>query len=484
MNNNFPKDFLWGGAIAANQAEGAAFEDGKGLSISDMMTAGSINKPRMFTLSLKEDTYYPAHTAIDFYHRYKEDIAMFAEMGFKIFRLSIAWSRIFPNGDDTEPNEAGLKFYENVFKELRKYDIEPLVTLSHFDIPMAIMNKYNGFHNRKTIDLFVRYAETVMNRYKDLVKYWLTFNEINVGVLPTGNLVLGIKPEQDGEVFDSPNNPDNPQVRFQALHNMFVASAKTVVLGHSINPNFLIGNMIAHFTMYPLTCKPEDILLTKEKDLMFNKFCGDVQAKGFYPFYALDYFDKNGIQIEFGPEDEEILKAGTVDMYTFSYYMSFCVSGDSGVEMTLGNLLGGAKNPYLKASEWGWQVDPEGLAYTLYDLYDRYQLPLMIVENGLGAVDNFNEDGEIVDDYRIEYLIDHIQSMNRALNQGVNLIGYTMWGPIDIISGGTGEMKKRYGFIYVDRDNEGNGTLNRIKKKSFEWYKKVIKSNGENLSNN
>lgn len=474
--SNFPEGFLWGGATAANQCEGGWNEGRKGPSIQDHYRGGSKNIARIFDREIIEGQYYPSHQAVDFYHHYKEDIALFGEMGFKIFRLSIAWSRIFPNGDDLEPNEEGLAFYDSVFDECIKHGIQPLVTLSHFEIPYNIVTKYQGFSDRRVIDMFVKYAVTVMTRYKDKVKYWLTFNEINFATLPFGSLnVLGIL---DDETTDILNPKDNLQRRFQALHNAFVASAKTVIEGHKINPDFMIGNMIAHMTFYPLTPKPEDVLLVQEWDNMLNNLCGDVQVKGKYPYFAKTYFKKNNVDIQFEDGDEEILKTGTVDFYTFSYYSTNCASTENGKELTAGNLMGGIKNPYLEASEWGWQIDPVGLRYTLNKLQDRYDVPFMVVENGLG-INDVLENGVVNDDYRIEYLRRHVETMDDILADGVNLIGYTWWGCIDLVSAGTGEMKKRYGFIYVDKDNDGNGDLSRYKKKSFYYYKDIIAANGD-----
>ncbi|MGX7352311.1 hypothetical protein RU97_GL001769 [Enterococcus canis] len=475
----FPEKFLWGGATAANQCEGAWNVAGKGESICDHLRAGSLKKRRVFDRELVADAYYPSHDAIDFYHHYAEDIALFGEMGFKVFRLSIAWSRIFPNGDDAEPNEEGLAFYDQVFDECLKHGIEPLVTLSHFELPYALVKKYNGFADRQVIDHFVRYTTTVMERYKEKVKYWLTFNEINFATMPFGALnVLGILSDQTEDMMQP---VDDPNRRYQALHHAFIASARTVMEGHKINPDFQIGCMLAHMTFYPLTPKPADVLLTQQFDNHMNNFCGDVHVKGKYPYFIRQYFADNDITIDFAAEDAEILKEGTVDFYSFSYYSSNCVTAENGSEMTAGNLMGGAKNPYLEASEWGWQIDPTGLRYTLNKLYDRYEIPLMVVENGLGAEDTVEADGSIQDDYRIDYLRQHVLAMKETLADGVELIGYTMWGCIDLVSAGTGEMKKRYGFIYVDRDNDGNGTLARSKKKSFDWYKQVIASNGEQV---
>ena len=476
----FPDNFLWGGAVAANQCEGAWEADGKKESICDHLTAGSLNKNRVFTSEIRKEESYPSHTAVDFYHHYKEDIALFAEMGFKVFRLSIAWSRIFPNGDDEIPNEEGLQFYDRVFDECHRYGIEPMVTLSHFEIPYHLVKAYKGFADRRVIGYFERYVRCVMERYKDKVRYWLTFNEINFATMPMGNLeVLGISNREDDEVA---NPLDDKNLRFQALHHVFLASAKAVAAAREINPEFKVGCMIAHITMYPLTSRPEDMLLLQELDHLINDFCADVQVKGSYPGYALRYLEENQIQLVVEPEDEAVLRNGCVDFYSFSYYMSNCVTTEEGHSTTLGNLLGGVRNPYLETSQWGWQIDPKGLRYTLNKIQDRYGIPIFIVENGLGAVDQPDENGLIRDDYRINYLRQHIAEMESAINSKVNLMGYTVWSALDIVSSGTGELKKRYGFIYVDKDDQGNGTMKRVRKKSFYWYKKVIETNGGDLT--
>ncbi|MCB2359535.1 glycoside hydrolase family 1 protein [Clostridium estertheticum] len=465
--------FLWGGATAANQFEGGWNKGGKGASTADMMTGGTHTRPRRITPVLEEKTHYPSHDAIDFYGHYKEDIKMFGEMGFKTFRLSIAWSRIFPKGYELEPNEEGLKFYDDVFDELRKNNIEPLVTISHYETPFGLTQKYNGWASREVVECYVRYCDVIFKRYKDKVKYWLTFNEINILTIPFGAFMGG------GIIVDEKENTD--EIRFNALHHQFIASAKAVKLGHEINPNFKIGCMIAYMCTYPNTCNPDDILLAQKKDQISNMLCGDIQVRGYYPSFAARYFEEKGIRIVMEEGDEEILKEGCVDFYSFSYYMSTVESADPTVEVVEGNLLGGVKNPYLESSDWGWQIDPKGLRWSLNNIYDRYQIPLMVVENGLGAVDTVEEDGSINDDYRIDYLRDHIIQMEEAVKDGVELMGYTMWGCIDLVSASTGEMKKRYGFIYVDKDNEGKGGLSRRPKKSFNWYKKVISSNGKDL---
>lgn len=472
---SFPTNFLWGGATAANQCEGAWDVDGKGPSISDHSRAGSrtASGRRVFDLEIDTDQYYyPSHTAIDFYHHYKEDIALFAKMGYKTYRMSVNWTRIFPNGDEDTPNEAGLKFYDDVFDECLKYGIEPLVTISHFELPFHLGKTYDGFLDKRVIDFYERYATTLFTRYQHKVKYWLTFNEINFGTLPHGLRINGLF-----------NREYTETEQYQALHNVFLASARAVIAGHNINPDFKIGCMLAYITMYPKTCKPADVLKTQQMNDKLNFFCGDVQVKGAYPYYMKQYFKDHGIDFEITEEDKALLKAGTVDYYTFSYYMSTCITADidNREDKSGGNLFGGVANEYLETSDWGWQIDPIGLRFTLNQLYSRYEVPLMVVENGLGAFDELNDDHTIDDDYRIDYFRQHIIEMQKALDDGVELIGYTPWGCIDLISAGTGEMSKRYGFIYVDRDDEGNGTLARYPKKSFYWYKKVIESNGTEL---
>lgn len=487
----FPKDFLWGGATAANQFEGAWDVDGKGVSTSDCCTRGSLTSVRHVTYQTEDgqveskimfgldapkgakfgafDGYdYPSHEGIDFYHHYKEDIALFAEMGFKTFRMSINWTRIFPNGDDEQPNEKGLQFYEDVFKELKKYGIEPLVTLSHYETPIALTNKWNAWADRRTIDCFVRYAKTCFERYNGLVKYWLTFNEINC-ISFGGFMAAGVASR-------------DPLMIANATRNQLLASALAVQEAHKVNPDMMVGNMIGYGASYPYTCNPEDVL--KQRKAQYNvDFYSDVQARGYYPNYKLKEYERANLDFELTKEDQEILANGTVDFITFSYYMSNCVSADPEVLANQkGNMLMGVKNPYLTASEWGWQIDPVGLRISLNDFYTKYRKPLMVVENGLGARDIVTEDGQIHDDYRIDYLRAHIEQMDKAINEdGVDLIGYTPWGCIDLVSASTGEMAKRYGFIYVDIQDDGTGDGKRMKKDSFYWYKKVIASNGVDL---
>lgn len=473
-------DFLWGGAVAANQFEGAWNVDGKGPSVSDMCTNGSHKVPKRVTRTILPDTLYPSHEAIDFYHHYEEDIALFAEMGFKCFRTSINWTRIFPTGMEEEPNEKGLEFYDRVFDCCKKYGIEPLVTISHYELPFALVEKYNGWEGRELIELFERYCHVIFERYQGKVKYWLTFNEINAGTMPMGTILsTGTFRGYEGPITEV---PDKPQERFQALHHQFVASAKVVKYAHEHYPEYKMGNMICFILSYPLTCNPDDIVKNQEQMRECNWYCSDVMVRGEYPAYAKRLWERKGISIKMEEGDADILREGTVDFYTFSYYMSNCITVDPKAEATEGNIGAGFKNPYLEASDWGWQIDPKGLRFALNEIYDRYRIPLMVVENGLGAYDEKGDDGIVHDTYRIDYLRKHIEQMKEAVKDGVDLMGYTPWGCIDLVSASTGEMAKRYGFIYVNKFDDGTGDLSREKKESFDWYKKVIASNGEELA--
>ncbi len=473
---SLPENFLWGGATAANQCEGGYLEGGKGPGTVDVIPWGADRRAVMLGTKdyreLSKDAYYPSHEAIDMYHHWKEDIALMAEMGFRCYRFSFSWSRIFPTGEEEEPNEDGLRFYEDMIDEILSRGIRPVVTICHFDVPLHLEQKYGSWRSRKLIDAYLRYCEVIFRRFRDKVTYWITFNEINMLMhLPFMGAGISIR-EGDNEL----------QIKYQAAHNELVASAMATKLAHEINPDFQIGCMLAAGQFYPYTCNPADVWEALLKDRN-NYFFIDVQSRGAYPSYAKRFLERNGIVLETEPEDERFLKENTVDFIAFSYYASRLTSADpdAGVS-TGGNVIQSLKNPHLKASEWGWQIDPLGLRITLNSLYDRYQKPLFIVENGLGAVDKVDEDGQIRDDYRIAYLEAHIREMMKAVEEdGVELIGYTPWGWIDLVSASTGEMKKRYGFVYVDRDNTGKGTLKRIRKKSFEWYRQVIASNGECL---
>ena len=463
----FPKNFLWGGATAANQMEGAYLEDGKGLSIQDLLPHGvatpRTEEPTPDNLKL---------IGIDFYHRYKEDIKLFAEMGFKVFRMSIAWARIFPNGDDAKPNEKGLEFYDRVFDECHKYGIEPLVTLSHYETPLAIAKKYDGFRSRETVELFARYAETVFRRYRGKVKYWLTFNEINT---------VMSEPFMSGGIWTDKSKLTLGD-KLQAIHHELLASSKATKIAHEVDPENKVGCMVLALPVYPLTPDPADVLKTMDMNHT-NLLFTDVQARGYYPSYAKRWYRENNITLHMEPGDEEMLR-NSVDFVSFSYYWSLCASADP-TKVKEMYFSSATPNPYLKSTDWGWQIDPQGLRYILNEFYERYQKPLFVAECGLGAHDRLVEDGHgsftVNDDYRIDFLRQHLLQVEAAIEDGVDVFGFTSWGCIDLVSASTAEMEKRYGYIYVDRDNKGNGTLARYRKKSFYWYRDVIASNGESL---
>ncbi|PTO39578.1 6-phospho-beta-glucosidase [Enterococcus mundtii] len=479
MNRELPKDFLWGGAIAAHQAEGAWNIDGRGPSIADVMTAGGNGIPRKITKGVIEGEYYPNHEAIDFYHRYKEDIQLFKELGLKCLRTSISWSRIFPTGQEETPNEQGLKFYDDLFDECLKNGIEPVVTLSHFEIPYAIYEDFGGFANKAVIPLFVKFAQCVFDRYKDKVTYWMTFNEIN-------NQADGQEPVHvwTNSAMIIEDDQEKEALVFQAGVNELIASAWAVNEGKKINPNFQIGCMMAYVPIYPYSCATEDMIASvKANERRF--FYSDVHVRGEIPTYTEKYWEQKGLTIDISEKERQILRQGTVDYIGFSYYMSGTITTLPDVEGRQTEDIPSAKlvkNPYITASDWGWPIDPVGLRYVLNTVYQRYDLPLFIVENGFGAYDQLTDSNEIHDDYRINYLREHIEQMKKAVvEDGVPLIGYTPWGIIDIVSFGSGEMEKRYGMIYVDKDNTGKGTLQRLKKDSFAWYQQVIETNGEQL---
>lgn len=479
---SFPKNFMWGGATAAHQCEGAWNEDGKGESTMDHLTGGSLNEYRRFTAKIEDGVLYPSHEAVDMYHHYKEDIKLFKEMGFGVYRMSINWTRIFPNGDEDEPNRAGIEYYREIFTELKNNGIEPLVTILHYEIPYHLCEKYRGWSNRKTIDFYLNFCKVIFEEYKDLVKYWLTINEINICTSPDGVYFGSAIPPKHTEIKETEEyTQEELNEIYTALHNQFVGCAKAVLLGKSINKDFKFGCMIAGEIYYPNTCNPKDVLEAQWLNEREMYFCSDVQIKGKYPHYTKRLLREKGIQISMAEGDEEILAKGTVDFYTFSYYLSYCASADPEIskQQQSGNMFGGLDNPYLDKTEWGWQIDPDGLRYILNELYARYDVPIMVVENGLGARDVLTEDKKVHDDYRIDYLRKHIDAIDAAIEDGVDVIGYTTWGCIDLVSAGTGEMAKRYGFIYVDKHDDGTGTLKRYKKDSFYWYKKVIESNGK-----
>ena len=486
----FPESFLWGGAVSAGQYEGGWREGGRGPCRMDYTTGGTRTSPRYATYVLADgtpvkagreaklpqgarwaslpDCYYPNQVAVDGYHHWREDVDLFAEMGFKVFRMSIGWSRLFPTGLERTPNPEGVAFYREIFEYLRSKGIEPLVTLLHFDTPLGLEEACGGWENRELIDHFVRFVTTCFMEYKGLVRYWLTINEIN-------NLLSLIDFLGDG-------SDASYQDAYQQLHHQFLASAKAVQVGHAIDADNKIGCMIASAAIYPHTCDPADILAAEHKRQENAYYCGDVQVFGAYPTYAKRLWDAHDVRLQMGEGDLDVLADGIVDFYTFSYYNSSVVTTHEVTDTVGGNFQVGARNEYLTYSEWGWAMDPTGLQWQLETLYDRYQVPLMIVENGLGANDERAEDGKFHDPYRIDYMRKHIEEMGHAIYDGVELMGYTMWGCIDLVSASTGEMKKRYGFIYVDKDNDGNGDLHREKKESFDWYKQVCESNGADVS--
>lgn len=487
MNNKFPEEFLWGGATADFQFEGGFNEGGRGINSQDFVTDGNVSRKRQITLELSDgtrssvnsletfpkgakakmydDEYYPSHQAVDFYHRYKEDIALMAEMGFSVFRFSICWSRIYPLGIEDEPNMEGVKFYSDVIDECLKYNIQPLITICHDEMPDYLARNYNGWNNRVLIDCYLKLCKTLFENYGTRVKYWLTFNELNA---IHGYSKIGV-------------NEMSPQIYYQAQHHMFLASSLAIKMGHEMMKEAMFGAMFAMSEMYAQTCKPEDVfarMLHRRENFFFI----DVMSRGEYPNYSDEIFKRKGVNLDIKDGDLDILKKYPLDFVSFSYYRSTTIVADHFTAMDPMKVMGGEQNPYLKSTPWGWPIDPLGLRICLNELYDRYQKPLFVVENGLGAVDVLEEDKTVHDDYRVDYLRDHFRAMRDAiLIDKVPCIGYTMWGPIDLVSLGTGEMKKRYGFIYVDMDDKGNGTLNRYKKDSFYFMKEVIETRGENL---
>lgn len=474
--SRFPSNFMWGGATAANQIEGAYLEGNKGLTIADILPGGKVRLEWLKDerpLEVMADKYtYPNHAGIDHYNRFKEDIALFAEMGFQCYRFSISWARIFPTGEEMVPNEAGLAFYDEIIDELIKHKIEPVVTISHFEMPLHLAKTYGGWQSRRLIADFERYAKVLFERFGKKVKYWMTFNEINSAFMMP---IMSLGFQTKGDNFKN-------QAIFQALHHQFVASSVAIKIGRELVPDAKIGSMVIAAPFYAYTCDPKDEHYVFEIERMWNFYCSDIQVRGEYPSYSKRHFAENGIEIKMEPGDLELIKAHTVDYIALSYYNSCTDKRPTGDETRVGgNMMSGVENPYLPASEWGWEIDPTGLRIILNKIYDRYRVPLFIVENGLGAKDTVNPDGSIIDDYRIAYLQAHLHETREAIKDGVELMGYTMWGCIDLVSASTGEMSKRYGFIYVDKQDDGSGTFARSKKKSFDWYKQVIATNGESV---
>lgn len=474
----FPKNFLWGGAFAACQSEGEFDKDGRGLSTSDIheytkgMDRANIEKEgggelaEVLRKAADQDGYYPKRYGINFYHTYKEDLALLQEMGFKTFRTSISWSRIFPKGDETEPNEAGLKFYDTLIDEIIKDGMEPIITMSHYDMPLHLVSEYGGFANRKVIDFFVNYACVLLKRFKGRVKYWIVANQVNlVPIVQFGSLGLCDNQAENME-----------ELMYQAVHHQFVACAKVKALGKELDPNALLGTMLSDCTFYPASCKPEDVVFALKKNRM-QYFFTDVQLKGAYPVYALRYFEENNIHIEVQAGDEKVICDNPMEFLAVSYYASRIVDASKNSMKPLDADL----NPYLKPTPWEWRMDPLGLYNSMSQYWDRYQVPLMIAENGLGALDEVELDGSIHDDYRIDYISKHLKQIKECIKDGADIFAYCAWGPIDIVSSSSAEMSKRYGFVYVDRDDFGKGSQKRSKKDSFYWYQNVIETNGEEL---
>lgn len=473
----FPKDFLWGGAIAANQAEGAWQEDGKGWSIADInLFRGDIPLAKRSNKEMTseqarfhmEDTEgrYPKRDGIDFYHTYEDDLRMLAETGMNAFRTSISWARVFPNGDDAEPNEAALQYYDRLIDSIIANGMTPLLTMSHYEMPLALTTKYKGWYSREVIDLFTRFGKVLLDRYADRVKYWIVVNQINLITHESFNH-LGVA----ADLVD-----DLPSAKYQAVHNEMVSAAQITSYGHSLRKDLQFGVMLCHTLTDPASSRPDDVFASMQQNQM-EYFFADVALRGRYPGYAWRRFADLGVTVEFGEGDAETLAEGTADLMTFSYYYTRVIdaptwaSGDSD----------GFVNEHLEMSDWGWAKNPLGLRKALNEYWDRYQVPIMITENGFGAKDVVESDGSIHDDYRIDYMRDHIDAMREAIRDGVDVRGHFSWGPIDIVSCSSSEMSKRYGFIYVDLDDAGNGTGERVRKDSFGWYERVVASNGSVL---
>jgi len=471
-------DFFWGGSIAAHQTEGSWQVGGKGPAIMDFLTQGSKDKPREITETIKADLRYPSHQGIDFYNQYADDIKLFKEMGFTALRISFDWSRIFPLGDEREPNEEGLAFYDQVIDALLENDIEPIVTLYHFEMPVGLVKKYGGWSNRQLIDSYVHYCETVFRFFAKKVKYWVTFNEINHLDPQT--------PQSDiftyliaGRKYSTMANPAAELA--QIGYNMALASVKAVALAHAVNDENKVGCVFGLNPIYASDCQPDNVLQAfLENDRDYYQI--DAMTRGNFPKYKLKQYEGLGIDITIEADDAQAFATGKLDFIGLNYYMSSITSANVDTSQEEG-LFGGTKNPFLQQSDWGWAIDAVGIRYVLNYLYRKYELPILITENGLGAEDELAADGNIYDPYRIQYLREHIVAVQKAMSEDhVEVLGYLTWGPIDLVSATTGEMRKRYGFIYVDQDDHGNGTLKRIRKQSFFWYKKVIASNGADLT--
>lgn len=468
------KQFFWGGATSAAQSEGNYLADGRKpsnfdfLPLDDRRLKAVYKNQSASILKSRGDEIYPGRNGNDYYHHYQEDIALLKELGANSFRFSISWSRIFPTGEEEAPNEAGLLFYENILTELERLQMEPIVTLSHFEIPLHLVKKYNGWENRKVVELFLHYAETVMQRFKGRIKYWIPFNEMN--------MVLHIPFIGGGILFEE--GKDNLSIQYQAGHHQLLANALSIEAGKRIDPDNQFGAMLAAGKTYAYTCDPKDVFaaLQQEKE---NLLFSDVQVFGEYPRFFSHFIKDKQLNLTIYPADRKTLQKNTVDFVSFSYYSSACTAAEeNGIDRVATNGYTTLRNPYLPKAKSIWQDDPLGLRITLNQLQDRYHKPLFIVENGIGTQDDF-VDGKVHDDYRIHYLKEHVKNMLLAMEEdGIDLMGYLMWGIIDLPSVSEGKISKRYGVIYVDQDDENNGSHQRYKKDSFAFYQKVIASNG------
>lgn len=472
---------LWGGATSASQYEGG-FTDGKGLDTQDCRaylprTSNATTETRLLTQrqieeAKKKDSpyYYPFRVGTKGYEYGSADIELLKELDLDIYRLSISWSRLFPTGEEVEPNPAGVSYYDKVLNKLHNAGIKIFITIDHYAIPLNLVEKYGGWTSIKTVAAYMRFSSFLLHKWGAIVDYWLPINEINAGYFSPFNGVALVKPENDEYNYSD---------IFLSLHHQFIASAKTIKLGKELKVKGKFCAMISCFCYYPLTPKPEDNLELVENEEINQWYCMDVLAKGYYPYYAKPFFDKHNINFEISAADKELLRNNTCDVVTFSYYDSCICTADENKNQTAGNLVVTTKNPYLKATEWGWQIDPMGLRTTLHKIYDRYNKPVMISENGLGAKDVLTSDHKVHDQYRIDYFKAHFDQIIKAKEENVDVIAYIAWGIIDIVSAGSCEMDKRYGVVYVDADNKGQGTFKRYKKDSFEWYKHFIEQQRE-----
>ncbi|MBR1633493.1 MAG: glycoside hydrolase family 1 protein [Lachnospiraceae bacterium] len=489
---DFPKNFLWGGAIAANQYEGAWLEDGKQPNVTDVLVGIMSKDPgirwndatQKYEMALDDSKVYLSHEAVDGYHRYKEDLKLMKGMGFNAFRTSIAWGRIFPKGDEDEPNEKGLAFYEEMFSYMRKLGMEPVITLSHYETPLHLLTEYGGWSNPKLLEFWERYVSTVFRRFKGIVKIYLTFNEVNA-LFRMPFVAGGVLTVDHPKDVSDPIGSTTLQDQWNAYHNFLVANARTVQLARGIDEEIQVGCMLtcSGVATYPYDCNPVNVLGAMEAQRQNIFYFGDPFCLGIIPTYLNKRWAKDDVTVSFTEAERKLIRENTVDFFSFSYYRSTAYDETDELFADTGGMIG-KENPFLKDAApkpWGWPVDPDGLRYTLNVLYDRYHLPLLIVENGVGLDENLDENGTIEDDFRIHYIEEHIKNVAKAMEDGVDCRGYLYWGPIDVVSAGTGEMKKRYGFVYVDRFNDGHGTLERAKKKSYDRYREIIESNGAAL---